>query len=174
VIHSVLDLFILSLLDRGLQTPYDLQRRGGLSLGSAIPALARLEGAGLVRKRDAVGASKRPRHGYKVSAAGLKLARSGWIALLKDPPPSDLDAVLRVIDIAAENNARPTDISSFLNRAARERLTLSKQALKIDGNPGSSLVYGATRKRWDAARLKAEARLLSVLAKSLVVTASKR
>lgn len=94
--------------------------------------------------------------------------------MLKDPPPSDLDAVLRVIDIAAENNARPTDILSFLNCAARERLTLSKQALKIDGNPESSLVYGATRKRWDAARLKAEARLLSVLAKSLVVTASKR
>lgn len=100
MIHSVLDLFILSLLDRGLQTPYDLQRRGGLSLGSAIPALARLEGAGLVRKRDVVGASKRPRHGYKVSAAGLKLARSGWIALLKDPSPSDLDAVLRVISVA--------------------------------------------------------------------------
>jgi DNA-binding PadR family transcriptional regulator len=76
--QSVLDLFILSVLDRGLETPYDLNRQGGLSLGSTVPALRRLETAGLVRKKAAVGSSKRPRHWFQLSAAGRKLARGGW------------------------------------------------------------------------------------------------
>src|ERR1700733_14201594 len=55
VIHSVLDLFILSLLDRGLETPYDLNRQGGLSLGSTVPALRRLESAGPIKRKAPVG-----------------------------------------------------------------------------------------------------------------------
>ena len=47
---SVLDLFVLSLFDRGLETPYDLQRQAGVSLGSSVPALRRLEAAGLIKK----------------------------------------------------------------------------------------------------------------------------
>ena len=85
------------LLDRGLQTPYDLHSKGGLSLGSAVPALRRLEEAGLVRKKVPAGSSKRPRHWFLLSAAGRKVTRGGWIHLLKAPPPSDFDAVLRLV-----------------------------------------------------------------------------
>jgi DNA-binding PadR family transcriptional regulator len=173
--NSVLDLFILSLLDRRLETPYDLQRRGGLSLGSAIPALARLEGAGLVRKRNAVGASKRPRHGYRVSAAGRKLARSGWIALLKDPPPSDLDAVLRLADLANHYQADAADIASLFERAAKDRVLLSKRASAgKDKNGLASLLYVVTRNDWEAGRLAAEAKFLFSLAKSVSAVRRKK
>src|SRR5258708_23229447 len=92
--QSVLELFILSVLDRGLETPYDLNRQGGLSLGSTVPALRRLETAGLVRKKAAVGSSKRPRHWFQLSAAVRQLARGGSIPLRNDLPPQQFAAVL--------------------------------------------------------------------------------
>ena len=119
--HSILDLFILSLLDRGLETSYDLHIHGGLSLGSTVPALRRLGSAGLVRKKAPVGSSKRPRHWFQLSAAGTNLARAGWVSLLKDQPPSDFDALLRLADMAQHYRARPGDIVKFLEAAASER-----------------------------------------------------
>jgi DNA-binding PadR family transcriptional regulator len=166
--HSVLDLFILSLLDRGLETPYDLQRQGGLSLGSTVPALRRQETAGLIRKRKVNGDSKRPRHSYQLSAAGRKLARSGWIPLLKDQPPSDFDAVLRLADIAGHYKAKVTDIASLFDRAAKDRVLWSKRAaVEKDTDVLASLLYVVTRNDWEAGRLAAEAKFLFSLAKSV-------
>jgi len=165
---SLLDVYIVSLLERGFETCYDLQRRGGLSLGSSIPALRRLEAADLVRKTGTVGASKRPRHGYKVSAAGRKLARTAWIPLLKDRPPTDLDALLRLADLASHYGATATAIASLLTRSAKDRALLSKRASagKVkEGTP--SLLYLATRNGWDSGSLAAEARFLTALAKSV-------
>jgi DNA-binding PadR family transcriptional regulator len=165
---SLLDFFILSMFDRGLQTSYDLHRLGGLSLGSSLPALRRLEQAGLVRKTEATGTIKRPRNGYKLSAAGRKLACAGWIPALKDPPPADLDALLRLADLASHYGAKTTDIASFLERAARNRALLSKRASvgKVKKGVGS-LLYVASKNDWDSARLVAEAKFLTALAKSV-------
>jgi DNA-binding PadR family transcriptional regulator len=121
VICSVLDLFILSLLDRGLETPYDLQRQGGLSLGSTVPALKRLETAGLVRKKATLGSSKRPRHSFQLSTAGKKLARSGWKVHFKASNHPDFDAILRIADMAQHYLAKPIDIVTFLEAAASQR-----------------------------------------------------
>src|ERR1035441_799764 len=167
---TLLDLFVLSQLDRGLQTPYDLLQQGGLSLGSVIPALRRLEKAGLVRKKATpAGSSRRPRHGYELSAAGRKLARTGWTPLLKDRPPSDLDAVLRLADLAQHYGAKVADIASLFERAARDRAVLSKQASVERGKSGvGPVLYVATRNTWDACRLAAEARFLAGLAKSVM------
>jgi DNA-binding PadR family transcriptional regulator len=161
--QSVLDLFILSVLDRGLETPYDLNRQGGLSLGSTVPALKRLETAGLVRKKAAVGLSRRPRHWFQLSAAGRKLARGGWIPLLKDPP-SDFDAVLRLADMAQYYRARPADIVTFLEAAAAERRSSARVFEPREMRDSLRLV--ATRETWDVARLRAEAKFLEGLAKS--------
>jgi DNA-binding PadR family transcriptional regulator len=162
--QSVLDLFILSVLDRGLETPYDLNRQGRLSLGSTVPALRRLETAGLVRKKAAVGSSKRPRHWFQLSAAGRKLARGGWIPLLKDQPPSDFDAVLRLADMAQHYRARPVDIVTFLEAAASERRSSARVSEPHEMRDSLGLVV--TRKAWDVARLRAEAKFLEGLAKS--------
>ena len=164
--RSVLDLFILSVLDRGLETPYDLNRQGGLSLGSTVPALRRLETAGLVRKKAAVGSSKRPRHWFQLSAAGRKLARRGWIPLLKDQPPSDFDAVLRLADMAQHYRARPADIVTLLEAAASERRSSARSRVSEPHVMRDSLGLVATREAWDVARLRAEAKFLEGLAKS--------
>ena len=165
--HSVLDLFVLSLLDRGLETPYDLHRRGRLSLGSTVPALRRLETAGLVRKKAPVGSSKRPRHWFQLSAAGRKLARGEWIPLLKDRPPSDFDAVLRLADMAQHYRARPADIVTFLEAAASERRSSARSGVSEPHEMRDSLGLVATREAWDVARLKAEVKFFEGLAKSL-------
>jgi DNA-binding PadR family transcriptional regulator len=173
--HSVLDLFIMSLLDRGLETPYDLLRQGGLSLGSSVPALRRLEETGLIRKKAPVGSSKRPRHWYQLSAAGRKLASNGWIQLMKDPPPSDFDAVLRLADLAAYYKVKAADIASLVERAAKDRILLSNRlsaGKDKDGVP--SLLYVVTRNSWEAGRLAAEAKFLFNLAKSVSTSARKK
>jgi DNA-binding PadR family transcriptional regulator len=160
---SVLDLYILSLLDRGLQSPYDLHSKGGLSLGSTLPALRRLEEAGLVRKKVPAGSGKRPRYWFQVSAAGRELARGGWIPMLRDLPPSDFDAVLRLVDVAQHCEARSTDLAVFLEVAASiRRPTRSGTSV-----PNRLLDSVITREAWDVVRLKAEARFLLGLAKSL-------
>jgi DNA-binding PadR family transcriptional regulator len=145
LIHSVLDLFILSLLDRGLETPYDLQRQGGLSLGSTVPALRRLESAGLVRKKASVALSKRPRHWFQLSATGRRLARRGWIPLLKDQPPSDFDAALRLADMARHYGARPADIVKFLEAAASERRSSARSGVSEPRVMRDSVGLVATR-----------------------------
>ena len=38
-----LELFVLAMVRQGLATPYELKTKAGLSLGSTVPALARLE-----------------------------------------------------------------------------------------------------------------------------------
>jgi DNA-binding PadR family transcriptional regulator len=166
VSHSILDLFILSLLDRGLETSYDLHIHGGLSLGSTIPALRRLETAGLIRKKDPVGSSKRPRHWFQLSATGRKLARGGWISLLKDQPPSDFDAILRLADIAQHYRVKPADIVSFLEAAASERRSSARSGVSEPLEMHDSLRLVATREAWDLSRLGAEAKFLEGLAKS--------
>jgi DNA-binding PadR family transcriptional regulator len=163
---SVLDLYILSLLDRGLQTPYDLHSKGGLSLGSTLPALRRLEEAGLVRKKAPSGSSKRPRHCFQVSAAGRKMARGGWIQLLKDQPPSDFDAVLRLVDIAQHYQAKDADVVAFLTAASSERRSPTKSG-RTRLKAADSLGIMVTREAWDTSRLQAEAKFLAELAKSV-------
>jgi DNA-binding PadR family transcriptional regulator len=168
VTRSTLEFFILSQLDRGLQTPYDLLQQGGLSLGSTVPALRRLEKAGLVRKKAApAGSSRRPRHGYELSTAGRKLARSGWIPLLKGRAPADLDAVLRLADLADHYQTELGDVAAFLETAASERRPPRRASGARRGAVQDSLGLMITRESWDAIRLRAEGRFLAGLARSL-------
>jgi hypothetical protein len=130
--------------------------------------LQRLEAAGFVSKTGGITSSNQPRHGYQLSAAGRKLARTGWIPLLKDPPPTDLEALLRLADLASHYKAKVADITSLFERAARERAVLSRRVSPGKANDGvPSLLYVDTRNAWNSGRLVAEARFLAGLAKSV-------
>src|SRR5450755_801632 len=126
---TVLDHFILSQLERGLETPYDLMRRAGVSLGASVPALRRLSAAGLVKKGKETSDSNRPRHVYKLTADGRKQARTGWKLYLEGKSNLvDLDEILRVCDMAVHNKHDPSRLAAFLNGAARDRSVLTRQA----------------------------------------------
>jgi len=167
VTHSVLDHFILSLFDRGFETAYDLQSDAGVSLGSSVPALKRLEAAALVKRRVQVGSSKRPRHQFELTATGRKLARGGWLSLLKDPPPSDLDSILRLVDVAQHYKAKVDDVAAFLDAASSERRASTRSVRTGFREARVPLGIMATRAAWSASRLQAEAKFLERLAKSL-------
>ena len=162
---SILDLFILSLLDRGLGTKYDLQRQGGVSVGSSSAVLRRLEAQHLVRGKDDTGDSNRPRHRYELSALGRRSVRQGWQASLATTEEMDIDAVLRMVDVATHYGAGPAEIATFLANAIAQRQTASPSTRPGgDSQTVIPLGYLPIRKRWDAARSEAEANFLTVIA----------
>ncbi|WP_263366180.1 PadR family transcriptional regulator [Edaphobacter bradus] len=160
---SVLDIFILSLLDRGHETTYDLQRQAGLSLGSTVPALRRLEAKRLITRQETFTPGSRPRNAFALTAAGRKLARNGWKPLLDSGrSDDDLEAVLRIAEMARANNAHPVEIKRFLAEASRTRLESAKVEAKAVAQKPQD--YVTVRDRWSQARLQAEAKFLTDLA----------
>jgi DNA-binding PadR family transcriptional regulator len=70
-----LELFVLALVQRGIDTPYDLSVMVGLSPGATIPVLKRLQEAGhLERGQPGV----RGRTEYEVTVSGIQHLKSGW------------------------------------------------------------------------------------------------
>ena len=107
-------LFGLALIDRGVSTPYELQKAAGLSQGATIPALQRLLEARLVRQGKP---GARGRTDYKVSAAGKKLLRDGWLPLIEAGPSGDLDSDLRVALLAIWGSGDRRLASDFLRQS---------------------------------------------------------
>ena len=166
---TVLEHFILSQLERGLETPYDLMRRAGVSLGASVPALRRLSAAGLVKKGRETSDSNRPRHVYKLTAEGAKRARTGWKQYLEGKSNLiDLDEVLRVCDMACHYSHDHADIAAFLGSAARDRSVLARQAqIGIDMQSAVSLDYMSMRANCEMGRFASEEAVLSRLASAV-------
>ena len=171
----ILDLFILSLLERGLETPYDLYRRGGLSLGATTPALKRLAEGKLIRRVTGATSGKRRSHRYTLTEAGLEQARQGWRRYFKDlRVPADLDSALRLVDLAVQYKLEQAQITAFLQQAARDRSDLARQAgSRMLSRQQNSLSYAATRSTCDYARLEAEAKTLSGLTQTSIAAGRK-
>lgn len=162
---SLLDIFVLSLVDRGLKTPYTLQRQGGLSLGATTPSLRRLSAARLVARNDTENATRRPRHEYRLTSAGRKAALTGWREHFnKLRIASDLDSVLRLVDLAVHYGAKRDEVGVFLKRAAEQRFSRARRAGTVISRGHDALLYQQTRLHCESARLKAEASVLSRLA----------
>jgi DNA-binding PadR family transcriptional regulator len=167
---SVLDLFLLSMLDRGAQSPYELQRMAGVSLGASVPSLRRLTVSKLVTRQEGTAATNRPRHEYKLTAAGKQAARTGWKAHFQEASAgSDLDSLLRIVDMAFYYGTEKKTIKSFLKQAAGARVLMAEKAgLAEKGFAAPDMVsYMRMRASCDAIRLRAEADALSSLAASI-------
>ena len=166
----ILDLYILSLLERGLETPYDLNRKGGISLGASTPALKRLIDNKLVRRANGPAAGKRRANRYSLTEAGREQAHQGWRPYFKElRVPADLDSVLRLVDLAMQHKLKQAQITEFLKQAARDRSDLAREAgARMATRQQNPLSYAATRSIWDWTRLEAEAQAMSDLAKTSV------
>jgi DNA-binding PadR family transcriptional regulator len=161
---STLELFILTCLDRGLETPYDLQRQAGLSLGATNPALKRLLKAGMLKRTTGSTASKRPRHEYTLSAEGRKTARNGWRDYLADQSaPSDNDSLLRILDMATHYKASKSSMVEFLIRASESRRHAAEllAAASYASAEGALLSYPRLRAEFEKERLFCELTTIS-------------
>ena len=163
---SVLDVFILSMLDRGCETPYDLHRHGNLSLGAISPSLSRLLKEKLATRVEEVNATRRPRHRYALTRSGKQKARLGWKQiLLSGEVPSDMDSLLRLADLANHYKAPARLTVKMLESAGRQRLAKAEQ-LSITVRETTANTYGDMRNRMDSARLRAEGDALLSLAEA--------
>ena len=168
MISGLLDIYVLSLLDRGLETPYQLQREGGLSLGASTPSLRRLSQARLVRRQEDKGSTNRPRHVYMLTTTGRDLAKTGWREhLYASRIPNDLDALLRLAEMAIYYGATSKEVVELLSRASEDRASLSKRAAATRSS-GQALSYQQMRSICDEARWRGEAQALTKLAASVV------
>jgi len=169
---SVLDLFILSLLDRDLKTPYDLYSQTGMSLGASVPALQRLKKRRLIQRQESQGSGKRRRHCYELTEIGKEQARRGWKTYLSgNKPPTDIDAILRLADIAMHYRSKQTDVTKFLMRAAAEKQALATEAeARLLLPKEKPLSYTAAREVCEAARHRGEADALTRLAEASTAT----
>lgn len=82
------DVFLLSFVDSGLNSPYDLISKAGISVGLTSPSLKRLEQAGLLKKRS----GPRNRIDYSLTERGkeefqaaLQLGRNNYWRLGASP-----------------------------------------------------------------------------------------
>jgi DNA-binding PadR family transcriptional regulator len=157
---SVLDVFVLSMLERGCETPYDLHRNAGLSLGAISPCVSRLLKERLVARTKDKNATKRPRHHYTLTTLGKEQARTAWKAYVETAKsPNDLDSLLRVVDLALHYHADRTTIARLLQNAASERQRRAKQ-LSIDLEKPAVNKYVHLRTRCETNRLFDEAQTL--------------
>ena len=127
-----LDLFVLALIDSGVSTPYELQTAAGLSQGATIPALQRLLDGRLVRQGRP---GPRGRTDYQVTAAGRKLLKGGWLALIEAGPSGDVDSDLRVALLALLGGGDRRLAADFLHQSADMKAESAAAGESI-GNPG--------------------------------------
>ncbi len=172
--RSSLELLLLSFVEQGLRTPYELKARAGLSLGSTLPALARLEQAKLLSR------SEGPRGSmvYEITRAGARAVSKEWKNL---PTPSALDTegVLRTAYLVWKYGS-PADCSELLKKAAISALGQAKvagaEAERFSPEPS---VVDTGSHRWlrsklEAARLESEATAFNVISKELLDFGEKR
>jgi DNA-binding PadR family transcriptional regulator len=162
-----LDLFVLALIDGGVSTPYELQKAAGLSQGATNPALQRLLEARFVRQGKP---GARGRTDYKVSAAGRRVLKAGWLPLIDAGPSGDIDSDLRVALLAIWGGGDRRLAVDFLRQSA-DKKTESIAAAELTDNPGAvvPLAQWYTDLRSETARalLSAESESIRAMAEAL-------
>ena len=163
---TTLDLFILSLLERGVTTPYSLLSRAGISLGASRPALQRLAGHGLIRE---MGQGPRGRREFKLTRAGeAEVANlDRYLDTAMSEQYRDRDSVLRLCCCALEMGRTPQAVQ-LLRKAAEECHERSRARRKElpDLPAGADLPkrYVYSMAVCEAARLETDARSFRTLA----------
>lgn len=161
-----LELFLIALIKRKINTPYLLQASAGLSPGATIPVLKRMGAAGYVR-RGSPGFRKRTE--YQVTAKGSRHLSSTWPGMLESSVPTDMEAILRTASLAILCGADRKRVAAYLERAARTKAPDSTK--KIEPLPAiheQARLYGWMRSVHAQARQACEVQVLRRLASALL------
>jgi DNA-binding PadR family transcriptional regulator len=162
-----LDLFVLALIDSGVSTPYELQKTAGLSQGATIPALQRLLDARLVRQGKP---GARGRTAYQATAAGKRLLKDGWLALIEEGPSGDIDSDLRVALLALLGGGDRWQAADFLRQSADMKMELvatTEPIANLDALPVLPRWYSVLRSSTAKALLTAESAAIRAMADAL-------
>jgi DNA-binding PadR family transcriptional regulator len=165
-----LELFVLALVQRGVNTPY-LLLSAGISQGAALPVLGRLESSGYVRRGKP---GLRGRTEFEISVAGHRYLQAGWRPLLESPVSGDIETILRAASLAVFSGADRKVVTAYLKSAADAKAADSKlrKAEAEEAKPSLPAKPDAGLYTWMLAlhattRLAAEAKVLRQLAIAL-------
>jgi DNA-binding MarR family transcriptional regulator len=165
----VADLLLLALVQRGLHTPYDLNVRAGLSVGTTTPVLARLEKGGWI-EADEMGVRRSRR--FSITKSGERRLKSEWKSLLGGRQTTT-DEILRIVYLSRVLGNAST-AAEFAARASGDLAALGEmkqmeahQHNSGPDSPTSADWYLSMKLRSQAADAQAHARLLAEIAKEL-------
>jgi DNA-binding PadR family transcriptional regulator len=159
-----LDLFVLALIDSGVSTPYEFQKTAGLSQGATIPALQRLLDARLVRQGKP---GARGRTDHHVTAAGKKLLKDGWLALIEEGPSGDVDSDLRVALLTLLGGGDRRLAADFLRQSADLKMAAAEPIGNSGALPPLPQWYSYLRSSTAKALLTAESWAIRAMADAL-------
>src|SRR5216684_2048362 len=100
---TTLELFLLTLIGQGLNTPYQLKATAGLSVGATLPALNRLQDRKLLQRAEVAARNKQE---FEVTPAGKKVMNNEAKRLFRqftETPPNDAEAAVRLATFAFFN-----------------------------------------------------------------------
>jgi DNA-binding PadR family transcriptional regulator len=164
---STLDLFLLRLIDSGIDTPYQFRERVGLSVGATLPALKRLEAAGLIdRKAKAL----RNKQQYTITRAGRHHLRSHMqisFHQIENQRFADSESVLRMVSLAASADETKAALTC-LRLAVQDR---QRRATHLLNSTYHGTDLAGRYSRWisliQSARFKVEADTLAAIGSEL-------
>jgi hypothetical protein len=159
----LLDVFILSLLEGGIDTLYRLKHEAGISIGAASPALRRLEKLMISRRRknphgkDIIG--PRGKHEYVPGLFSHQFFGSNWLEPFENSLPTDTESVARLIALAESAN-RADLVKRALSAAIKQRRARARRATPAAGKSTIANRYRTILHVCETARLRAEAAAL--------------
>jgi DNA-binding PadR family transcriptional regulator len=171
-----LELFVLAMVRQGLATPYELKTKAGLSLGSTVPVLARLEKDALVKPSEE--GARRSRK-FSITAKGTRALTRGWAEQLATEH-TDLDSILRVACLAwlhgdskASQEFMKRSATGLRGWAGSLRAEADRLAAKMGEKPdGDTFVW--MRTRCEAARAETDAATLVELSDRITKKVEKK
>jgi len=154
-----LDLFLLVLINQGIDTPYRMQSLAGMSQGTSLQSLKRLAEQKLIR------ASKegpRRRKQFSLTRSGQScLKKSLQLPGLRLETSGDFEAILRTAMLLAFVKRDHKTASSFLKEAAAQRRRRMRDSGEDSkGVPAMVRRYTQLRRAMSSAVARAEADIL--------------
>jgi DNA-binding PadR family transcriptional regulator len=165
-VPTSLDYLLLTLIARGVNTKYLLLARAGLSVGATQPALRRLEQKQLIKPGRP---GPRGSISFSLTGAGKQELKSlpEFISKMVTDPPTEMDALLRVITLAIEpqqGKSRKRIMAAAADKLSRE-LTMSRSRLAKLADSDMGERYRQISIRWEIERIEAQLRLLRRLSR---------
>jgi hypothetical protein len=166
---TTLELFLLNLVDQGLNTPYQLKTSAGLSVGAALPALNRLNGRKLLQRAATAARNKQQ---FEVTPLGKTIMTSQTKRVLgeaKTAPLTDTESALRLAALAFFSKKRSIAVSLLtkLGQSRRKQATRRAKDGPEFSTPDLPGLYRSLRDACEAARSDAEGEVLIALAGKL-------
>lgn len=112
---------------------------------------------------------------YRITPAGTRHLDENWQVLLDHAPPSEIEAVFRIVGLGVMTGADLRAISTFLRKAAGRKaenaMRRQSEAARLEplkSESWESDFYACLQARYAALRLSAESKFLRDLARALL------